>query len=233
MAPIEFKNPADAALDQGIKMLPFGGAGSGKTVLAQTTKEPTILVSAEAGLLSLRHTKADIKVVEVHNMDDIEGVYNHLVGGSDFKWIFIDSVSEIAEVVLAHELLLSKDPRKSYGEMATKMIQLIKMFRDLPGYDLVMTAKMSRVQDDNGKFVYGPSMPGRQLGHQLPYLFDVVTPLRVERNAEGDLERMMQMVRDDQFEAKDRSGRLDRFEEPNLAKIKAKILNNTAQKKAA
>jgi hypothetical protein len=230
---VEFKSPADAALDQGIKMTVFGGAGSGKTRLCETTNEPTMMVSAEAGLLSLRNTKADIKVVEVHNMSDIEGVYDHLVGGSDFKWVFIDSISEIAEVVLAAELVLSKDPRKAYGEMATKVIQLIKMFRDLPGYDLVMTAKMSSLQDDNGKFVYGPSMPGRQLGHQLPYLFDVVTPLRVERNKDGDLERMMQMVRDDKFEAKDRSGKLDRFEEPNLAKIKAKILNNTAKKKAA
>ena len=231
--PVEFKNPADAVLDQGIKINLYGGAGSGKTTSVQTTGEPTLMVSAEAGLLPLRNTKADIKVVEVHNMDDIEGVYNHLVGGSDFKWVFIDSITEIAEVVLAYELMQSKDPRKSYGEMATKMIQLIKMFRDLPGYDIVMTAKMSRVQDDNGKLIYGPSMPGRQLGHQLPYLFDIVAPLRVERNTEGDLERMLQMVRDDQFEAKDRSGKLDRFEEPNLANIKAKILNNTAKIKAA
>ena len=231
--PVEFKNPADAVLDQGIKINLYGGAGSGKTTSVQPTGEPTLMVSAEAGLLPLRNTKADIKVVEVHDMDDIEGVYNHLVGGSDFKWVFIDSITEIAEVVLAYELSVSKDPRKSYGEMATKMIQLIKMFRDLPGYDIVMTAKMSRVQDDNGKLIYGPSMPGRQLGHKLPYLFDIVAPLRVERNAEGDLERMLQMVRDDQFEAKDRSGKLDRFEEPNLAAIKAKILNNTAKKKAA
>ena len=231
---IEWKSPREAAEQQGIKMLVPGPSGAGKTMLCTTTGEPTGMISAEAGLLSIRETKADIRVFTVRDIPSIESVLDHLVKTNDGKWVCSDSVSEIAEVVLANELEQSRDPRKAYGELATKMISFIKVFRDLPGYDLVMTAKQERVQDDTGKFVFSPSMPGKKLGMALPYLFDIVAPLRVERNAEGELERMLQLVRDDQFDAKDRSGKLDRFEEPNLAAIKAKILNgNTAKKKAA
>ena len=61
---IDCKSPSAVALNQGIKAVVHGPAGAGKTALCTTGKEPTLLVSAEAGVLSIRETKADIKIVE-------------------------------------------------------------------------------------------------------------------------------------------------------------------------
>ena len=51
---IKLTSTAQAAVDNGIKVLVHGPAGSGKTTLCATTGEPTVIISAEAGLLSLR-----------------------------------------------------------------------------------------------------------------------------------------------------------------------------------
>ncbi len=57
--------------------------------------------------------------------------------------------------------------------------------------------------------------------------------MRVTTDNEGNLVRELQTNRDDQYEAKDRSGKLDIFEPQNLAALKSKIYGDTATKKAA
>ena len=99
---IDFKSPSAVALNQGIKAVVHGPAGAGKTALCTTGKEPTLLVSAEAGLLSIRETKADIKIVETKTISDISSVLDHLEATKDFATVCLDSISEIAEIVLSN-----------------------------------------------------------------------------------------------------------------------------------
>lgn len=212
-----------AAVDNGLKVLVYGAAGSGKTRLCATVPD-AVIISAESGLLSLRNT--DIPVIEIKTMADMEEAYTVVSEGDgrEFKWICIDSLSEIAEVVLANEKGLTKDPRKAYGELYDQMMPLVKSFRDLPGRNVYMSAKMQREKDDvSGAMLYSPMMPGQKVGQALPYLFDEVFALRVEKDAEGNPSRWLQTQRDLQFDAKDRSGALDMFEAPDLAAIAAKI----------
>jgi ABC-type polar amino acid transport system ATPase subunit len=91
-----------------IKMLVYGQAGAGKTTLIPTLPNPVIL-SAEAGLLSI--AGADVSFIEIKNMDDLREAYNWLSGSDEakaFKSVAIDSISEIAEVCLAHEKKLRR-----------------------------------------------------------------------------------------------------------------------------
>ena len=230
---IEFKNPADAVLEQGIKMLIYGAAGSGKTVTCATSKQPTLIISTEAGLLSIKDAPKTIQIVECSTRADIEEVLDYLRAKKPPPWVCIDSVSEIAEVVLAEELQKTKDPRKAYGELAVIMTTLIKSFRDL-NTNVVMTAKLDRIKDDmTGALIYGPGMPGQKMGQALPYFFDLVGALRVDKDNEGRLVRSLQTNRDGQWDAKDRSGKLDIFEKPSLAEIHNKILGVTPKSKAA
>lgn len=229
---MEFETPMNAATDQGLKMVVYGPAGSGKTLLCTTTDAPTLIISAEAGLLSIKDTKADVKIHTVHNMADVAGVYEHLLKNKDFAWVCLDSITEVAEVCLSNEKAMTKDPRQAYGELIDKMTSLIKAFRDLPGVNVVLTAKQERVQDEGGRLIYGPSMPGSKLASKMPYYFDLVCALRVEKDNEGNITHWVQARRDGQFEAKDRSGRLEQFTEPNLAEI-AKTIMATPQRKAA
>ncbi len=221
---IQLKSTKDAAYD-GIKMLVCGPAGAGKTTLCSTTGEPTIIISAESGLLSLRGF--DIPVIEVKTLEQLYEAYDFVSNNPDgqtFSWVCLDSISEIAEVVLNYEKKNSKDPRQAYGALAEKMTDLIRAFRDLPGRNVLFLCKQEKSKDEQtGAMLYGPSMPGNQLKNGIEYFFDEVLTLRVEKDAEGNPTRWLQTQRDFNYSAKDRSGALEMFEQPDIASIAAKI----------
>ncbi len=214
-----------AAASNGVKVLVHGPAGAGKTVLCATTEAPTVIISAEAGLLSLRNT--DIPVIEVTSIQDVQDAYQFITESAeakDFQWVCLDSISEIAEVCLAREKAATKDPRQAYGALQEHMAHLIRAFRDLAGRNVYFSCKQERIKDEQtGAIFYGPSLPGQKLGQGIAYFFDEVFALRVEKDPEGNPYRALQTGRDFNFEAKDRSGALDPFEPPNLAAIAAKI----------
>jgi phage nucleotide-binding protein len=206
----------------GVKTLVYGQAGAGKTSLIATLPTP-ITISAEGGLLAL--AGHDLPYVEVKTMADLREVYTWLTSAeaAGFESVALDSISEIAEVVLNHEKKANKDPRAAYGAMQEQMADLIRAFRDLPGKHVLMTAKLEKAQDETGKILYSPSMPGNKTGLALPYFFDEVLALRVERDAEGVPQRGLLCDGDGAWLAKDRSGKLAAWEAPDLGAIIAKI----------
>lgn len=214
----------DAAIN-GVKILVYGASGAGKTRLCSTTDASTLILSAEAGLLSLR--EFDIPAIQIQGIDDIYEAYDYLVNteeGQSFKWICLDSISEIGEVVLSAGKKSAKDPRAAYGDLQEKMGDLLRAFRDLPGRNVYFSAKLDRVKDEaTGSLLFGPSMPGQKLGPSIPYFFDEVFVYRMERAVDGSLSRALQTFGDIQYNAKDRSGALAPYEEPDLGKIAAKI----------
>lgn len=223
-------NACDQAENQGLKILVHGFAGSGKTRLCATTGdlERTLIISAEAGLLSLR--QYSIPTITVRSLADLQGIYRWLVQERPgYHWLCLDSLSEIAETVLAAEKAATRDPRQAYGALQDRMLALVKSFRDLPGYHVVMTCKSERIKDEaTGALLTVPLLPGQKLAQHLPYLFDEVLYLRVfqETDPEGQpiITRALQTARDAQIEAKDRSGALALFESPDLAHLHARIL---------
>ena len=238
---IKLTSTKQAAADNGIKVLVHGPAGSGKTVLCGTTDAPTVIISAEAGLLSLRDK--DIPVIEVKSIDDVHEAYRFVsesAEGQQFSWVCLDSISEIGEVCLAAEKKKAKDPRQAYGALAERMGEMVRAFRDLPGRNVYFSSKQERqkvtVMQPVKKGAVGlqevveerdffqPSMPGSTLKQGIGYFFDEVMALRVETTPEGAPYRVLQTGRDAFYEAKDRSGVLDMYEPPSLAHIHTKIV---------
>jgi hypothetical protein len=82
-----------------------------------------------------------------------------------------------------------------------------------------MTAKVEKSQDETGRMMYAPSMPGAKLGQALPYFFDLVLALRVEKDADGVAQRALMCDSDGLWMAKDRSGKLQAWEQPDLGAI--------------
>ncbi len=221
----------DQAIDfNGHKICVYGMAGSGKTVLSATTGANTVILSAEAGLRSLKNAPPEIKerlaVIQIKNLFDMGEAFVWLQSQRQSDWLVIDSISEIAEVVLSTAKEGTKDPRGAYGDMADDMMKLIRALRDLPGYNVMMTAKMGRIKDDHTKITsYVPMLPGKQLTNQIPYMFDEILALRVEPHPEtpGAFVRVLQTGRDLMYDCKDRSGSLALFEPADLAHIVAKM----------
>jgi energy-coupling factor transporter ATP-binding protein EcfA2 len=218
---IQLKNTAGVTAN-GVKLLVYGHAGAGKTTLAASMPRP-IIISAEGGLLSIQG--AALPYIEVSSMETLREAFDYVSGehGADFDSIVLDSISEIAEVVLIHEKAVNKDGRAAYGEMAVQMTSIIRAFRDLPGKHVLMTAKVEKSQDETGRILYSPSMPGNKVGQSLPYFFDEVLALRVEKDAEGVAQRALMCDSDGLWLAKDRSGKLDAWEAPDIGAVINKI----------
>lgn len=234
--PLDFTTTDAATLENGVKIMAYGPAGMGKTVLCATMPEPIIL-SAESGLLSL--TKAnqlrlfgvhkDIPVIQIRTVDDFNEAYQFCTESEHakrFKSICLDSISEIAEQILSNALKQVKDPRQAYGELLEKTMMALKAFRDISGFHVYCSAKQEMKADENGRSTYYPGMPGSKLGQNIAYLFDEVFHMGVGITEDKTQYRYLQTQPDLQHIAKDRSGALDAMEQPNLSVLIDKILSH-------
>lgn len=209
---------------QGVKILVYGLAGRGKTTLCATCPNPLIL-SAESGLLSL--ADFNLPYLEINTIQDLREIYNWLRSSQEprkqFQTICLDSISDIAETVLADKKAKVKDGRMAYGEMIDDMHKVIKQFRDLSGYNIYMSAKQERMKNEvTGVIMNVPMMPGAKLGQALPYFPDEVFQLDIEGTGSQSY-RFLRTQPDFMNDAKDRSGKLNPVEEPHLGKIINKI----------
>lgn len=204
---------------ESINLLVYGEAGVGKTVLCSTAPNP-VIISAEGGLLSLQDH--DIPAFEIQTREDCNEIYEWLKKSDEakkYETVCIDSISEIAEVLLADEKKRSRDARQAYGVMNDEMAILIRGFRDLPK-NVYFSAKLKKLTDDNSGFTtYIPSVPGNNILQSLPYFFDGVFPLKYGKLEDGSVFRYLQTAGDLQWIAKDRSGKLDKMCEPNITAI--------------
>jgi phage nucleotide-binding protein len=207
----------------GVKVLVYSAAGVGKTVLSSTAPNP-LIISAESGLLSLQDH--DIPVIEVKSVEDVNDVYEWVTSSKEagqYETLCLDSVTEIAEVLLSEFKAETKDARQAYGQLADEMSKTIRSFRDLKGKNVYFTAKMVRAANEDGITVYYPMMPGKTMTNGLSFFFDEVFALRIGKLGDGTTYRYLQTQPDLQYDAKDRSGRLKMVEEPDLTKVFNKI----------
>jgi len=228
---IKFTTTKESARTNGVKVLVYGKSGSGKTRLCATAPKPIIL-SAEAGLLSLRDHA--IPVIEINSIDDLDAAYKWLITNSKakkFETVCLDSISEIGEIVLSAAKATHKDARQAYGELIDHMLKTIKLFRDLQGKNVYFSAKETKLVDSiTDTVTFQPNMPGAKLGAELPYYFDEVFNLGLGITDDGKEYRFLRTASNFQYEAKDRSGVLDKKEKPDLTAIFNKINGNSGPK---
>jgi phage nucleotide-binding protein len=188
----------------------YGPSGSGKTTLIKTAPKPFI-ISSESGLLAL--AGEDIPAVEVSTEAGLKEAYDYVVK-SEYETICIDSISDIAENILGDLKGKFSDGRQAYGKLNDIMNKYIRLFRDIKGKNVYITAKEAKV-DMNGVNIAQPSMPGQTLTNNLPYYFDLL--LRLEADKKGN--RIVHTQASFTQVCKDRSGMLDSKVEPNLGSI--------------
>jgi hypothetical protein len=217
---IKIQSTDEIAIDS-VKSVIYGGAGVGKTRLCATAPSP-IIISAESGLLSLADVSCDF--IEVKSLKEFDECYRFMKSSEEakkYETCCLDSLSEIAEVLLEKILPNHKDARQAYGELAQSMMPMLRKFRDLKGTHTVFTSKLITLQDEETEKVTQELMlPGKVLPNQVPYMVDELFCLQVDRKGKAFLQTTPDRTR---F-AKDRSGALLEKEEPDMTAIIGKIM---------
>ena len=226
---IKIKSTADFSADTGVKIVVYGQSGIGKTRLALKAAD-SIILSAERGLLSLKNENHPY--IEIGSPKKVDEAYEWLKRDKQFKTVFLDTVSEVGEVLLTDFLLNGngiidgplKDARQGYRMMAEAMMPMIRKFRDIPDKNIVFNAKLGMKEDKEGDLMYRHAMiPGRVIPMQIPYMFDCVFYFHLKKNQQREDVPVFQTYLSSDTIAKDRSGTLAKFEPPDIDAIIRKI----------
>lgn len=223
--------------NRGIKMLVYGRAGIGKTLLG-TTIERVLYLSGENGLLSIRkfineerqrtgNMKFDLPVVELKTLADLRDMRLWITSSKEarnFGTFYVDSISEFAENDINNEKKRNSNLQKAYGAVFDNVMQEFRDFRDINGPNIVFTAKEEMVKAGvSGAIRYIPMFPGQALNPHTPYMFDETFNLSIIKDADNKDVRVLRTQPDYEYDAKDRSGMLAPLEWPNLSYIFKKI----------
>tara|TARA_R100000773_G_C4216872_1_gene115431 strand:- start:1165 stop:1881 length:717 start_codon:yes stop_codon:yes gene_type:complete len=222
-------SPNSLVENQGAKILIYGAAGAGKTTLCATAPGKKLMIDMESGLLSVRDDK-NIDVIQVKKAEDVMEICEALQAGElVYDTVCLDSISEMSEILLNYEKAKHKDPRMAYGNVQESVTNVMRAYRDLHMH-VVFVSKMEKQNVDN-VMQYEPKMVGTKLGQSITYFFDEVLALRVieEQDDDGSIvkNRWLQTDVGQGHTAKDRSGKLDPFEEPCLRSVIQKLGFNT------
>jgi hypothetical protein len=118
-----------------------------------------------------------------------------------------------------------KDLRAIYGLHARSMLGWLNQLQHARGRNVVFVAVLERVTDDLNISTWQPQLEGNKTGRELPAIVDeIVTMTWVDF---GDRKPVRAFVCTNPnpwgYPAKDRSGRLEQIEPPNLGVLLAKL----------
>jgi hypothetical protein len=227
VAGITVRSTSQMALTTGVKFCVYGRSSAGKTKLISTALQwSPFVVSAEKGTLSLK--KFNVPAIEITTFTQFEDVCKWAWSSAEarqFGLICVDSATDIADTLLADNLKKQKDGRKAYGDTNQEILRMLRNYRDLPNHHVYFSAWQEWDTDQGtGRTSFRPSMPGKTLTAAFPYLFDEIFQLHVWNDANNVPQRGLRCHPDFQYDAKDRSGMLDMWEQPDLNQVLTKIL---------
>lgn len=221
-------------------MAVYGLSAAGKTSLLATVPDPsraicgslesghTVLSDADIALADLTKDDNGNVVPEEQRLFRVQEFYKYLLtpeAQEKYDWVMLDSATEISECIVKYYKSQNlKNTQDMWGRISEDTIGLIKSFRDLPNYNVIITCLAVDKQDDLNRIYKAFDIKG-STSSKFPQFFDEVFYLGVEINSEGSKIRRLLTSSTDKIIAKDRSKKLNQFEEPNLTTIYNKIIN--------
>lgn len=220
----------------GVKMVMFGGAGSGKTPTVNTAPRPLLLV-VEPGLASMRGST--VPAFEAYTAQLVDEFFVWFFNSHEAKaydTLAVDSISQMAEIILTQELARCKDGRMAYGEMSKRMMKHLNALFYMPQKHLALIGKQCNLEvgtktvAENGVFRVEAVrqkrifFPGNDLDTKVPHMFDEILHLdRIPIPGQG-IQQAFRTREVPEIFARDRSGNLAEYEPANLDYIFKKCM---------
>lgn len=207
----------------GVKAIIYGGPGSAKTPLVNTCPRPVMCVT-EPGMLSMR--TSNVPCWQADTPERIKEFFDWLKGSSEtkhFDTIAVDSLSQMAEVILKRTLEKNAHGLKAYGEMSEAVQDYMGQMFYMPAKHVYLICK-EMVDDVSRK--KKPWFPGKELPVKVPHMYDEVLHVG-HHNVPGFIGPVHSILTRDSFDtmARDRSGKLNEFEEPHIGKLFEKCMS--------
>lgn len=218
-------NSLEPTAKPSILMVVYGEGGVGKTTFAATAPKP-IIADCENGskYFGLRGISADVAMIE--KWDDMQE-FLEIALTDKYDTVIIDPIGELMEkltrymVEKADSKLVQKDGNPTmagWGWLKQSMRNYLKVMRD-SGKNIVIVAHVDE-RDDEGRMIKRP-MVATKLSTELVNLVDIVGYMTTVSDADTSETKRVILVdpASDKFVAKDRTGRLGKYIEPDFTKI--------------
>jgi AAA domain len=156
--------------------------------------------------------------------------------------VFVDSITELTRQCMAwvktrpeafSEKTGRPDVRGAFGLLAREVIALLKHLQHAPGKTVIFVGVLERIVDEFNREHWQPQMEGGRAARELPAIVDQVISMSLfepdgdgwrHEPAKGGVRRLVcRSGNPYALPAKDRSGRLDITEPPDLGALLAKI----------
>ena len=156
--------------------------------------------------------------------------------------VFVDSITDLTRQAMAYakqqpeafsDRTGKPDVRGAYGLLGREVIQALKHLQHAPGKTVIFVGVLEKVTDEFNVATWQPQMEGSKAGRELPGIVDQVISMHLfSKDAEGHwlldekaAERRLVCRSGNPYglPAKDRSGRLDVTEPPDLGALLSKI----------
>jgi hypothetical protein len=147
---------------------------------------------------------------------------------------FVDSITVLSRLCLAwaktqpqafSDRTGKPDTRGAYGLLGQEMLGALTHLQHARDKHVIYVAILDEKTDDFGRRVFLPQIEGSKTGLELPGIVDEVITYQLIKSDDGSLYRAFVTRADNLwgYPAKDRSGRLDLLEPPDLGRLIAKI----------
>lgn len=156
-----------------------------------------------------------------------------LAGLASYTTLFVDLLSEASRRCLTWSLRQpeavsdrgKKDLRAVYGLVAREMIGWLQQLQHMRSRNVIFVAVLEKVVDDFNVATWRPQIEGRRTAAVLPGVIDAALVLEFVDFGDGKPVRALVCTEPNHLglAVKDRSGRLDQFEPPDLERLFAKL----------
>lgn len=253
--PTEVKKPRNSVEE--LKLLVYGGPGSGKTFFAgtatqdRTTFGKVLLLCVDPGDLTLDHPEINpenVDVTRISTISELEDWLNWLDTENrktkEYGTVVVEGVADICELAMLEALdLAKKNDSKRDRYLPTielwNKVQIIarntvRHYRDLPMHVIFTSFDMERKDEKSGGFFIRPSVVGK-LVNELGGYFDIILYITVGPPAKpGEhAPRIFRMQPDANIQAKDRSRRIGITQENLTLPILVHLIKTNEEREPA